>query len=79
MSLHFNKNILEDARKLIKGGSISGLAIINTETAEITELFGSETDGLRALQSYDFKDENIYASTRIKLVDLVDGGSIVEV
>lgn len=79
MSLLFDEKIKNDAKLLMKSGTVIGLAIINSETAEIVSVFGSEVDGLNFLRSYDFKDEIKYASTRIRLVDLVNNGCIVEV
>ena len=73
MCLLFNEDIIKEVRKMIKGGTITGLAIFQTETGEVVRVVSNISECHSYMISHNVYDENYYASVLINLVDCLSG------
>lgn len=71
MSLLYNKDIKNKARKMIKSGTIIGFALFLIETGEVIDLVYSEGEARLYCMRNNIKDDEKYASTLIKLQEVI--------
>lgn len=71
MSLVYNEDIKNKARKMINGGTITGFALFIIETGEVIDLVYSEGEARLYCMRNNIKDDERYASTLIKLQEVI--------
>ena len=71
MSLLYNDDIKNKARKMINGGTIIGFALFIIETGEVIDLVYNEGEARLYCMENNIKDNEIYASTLIKLQEVI--------
>lgn len=71
MSLLYNEDIKNKARKMINGGTIIGFALFIIETGEVIDLVYNEGEARLYCMENNIKDDEIYASTLIKLQEVI--------
>ena len=71
ISLLYNEDIKNKARKMIKGGTIIGFALVLIETGEVIDLVYNEGEARLYCMENNIKDDEKYASTLIKLQEVI--------
>lgn len=71
MKLLYNENIKNKARNMIKGGTIIGFALFIIETGEVLDLVYNENEARLYCMINNIKDDEKYASTLIKLQEVI--------
>lgn len=71
MKLLYNEDIKNKAHKMIKEGTIVGFALFIIETGEVINLVYNEGEARLYCMKNNIKDDEIYASTLIKLQEVI--------
>ena len=71
MSLLYNDDIKNKARKMINNGTIIGFALFIIKTGEVIDLVYSEGEARLYCMRNNIKDDERYASTLIKLQEAI--------
>ena len=71
VQLVYSEDIKNKARKMIKGGTIIGIAIFLIETGEVTDIKYNEQEARMFCLSHNIKDDTLYASMAVKLQEVI--------
>lgn len=71
VSLLYSDEMKQKVRGLLKGGTVKGLVLFETETAEVVDIVTSTQEAQLFCMNNNMKDDNKYASVLINLQEVV--------
>lgn len=79
MCILYHERIKQQARKLIKGGGIIGLAIFRNSDGVIEEIVTNEQQASLWIMNNEPKDEAEYSVTTVDLISILDKEGCYEI